>query len=302
MSIDVQINDFKMSQFDQLVVLFGSYFQPGDKLLTANYTDWLYAKNPFGRARIVTAVESDRWVGFMALIPVALVRRDAQLITYYVVNVLVHPEYQGKHIFNRMITAAKELVTSENAVLMGHPNDMALIMWKRARMHFQDTLMPCLLIPRLRARGVRAHELGDLTQLQSVLSILHAQAQQAERWNLLVTEEYLRWRYLEHPANIYRIQLIEVSSVPVGIQISRKMRPCISLLLDQFMLDRYAADGLACLPWFTVSFRSKSSMQEFSGSVWPLPVKKQMPFFFTYYQKPCTVGDVMNLGLSASDF
>lgn len=302
MTIEVQIHDFNTSQFDQLTALFGSYFQPDDKLLTKSYTDWLYARNPFGPARMVASVEADRWIGFMALIPVHLVRRNARLVAYYVVNVLVHPAYQGKHIFGRMITAAKKLVTDENAVLMGHPNDMALISWRRARMHFHDVLKPSLVVPSLRAKGVRAHAVDDLKQLQIVLPALTAQALEAERWQLAMSEEYVNWRYLGHPTNTYRIQLVEVNAVPAGFLVSRKVRPGINLLVDQFMLERYAADALGCLPWFTISFRPQSSMREFSRSLWPLPVKKQIPFFCTHYQQPFTAGDVMNLGLSASDF
>lgn len=302
MSIEIQIHDFNMSQFDQLAALFGSYFQPDDKLLTKSYTDWLYGKNPFGPARMVAAVEADRWIGFMALIPVHLVRRDERLVAYYVVNVLVHPAHQGRHIFGRLITAAKKLVTDENAVLMGHPNDLALKSWQRARMHFHDVLRPSLGIPSLRARGLRAHDVDDLKQMRTVLPALTTQTAEASRWSLAVTGEYVNWRYLGHPTNTYRIQLVEVNAEPVGFLVTKKVRPGINLLVDQFMLQRYAADALGCLPWFTLSFRPKSSMREFSRSLWPLPVKKQIPFFCTYYQQPFTAGDVMNLGLSASDF
>lgn len=302
MSIDVQISDFSMDQFDQLKTLFGSYFQSDDKLLTASYIDWLYAKNPYGLARIVTAVEENRWVGFMALIPVNLVRRDSQIVAYYVVNVLVHPEYQGKHIFSRMINVAKEYVTSVNSVLMGHPNNLALIMWKRARMHFHQSLRPYLIIPRLGTRRTTVRDMDDLSQLPSVLQALNVQALQDASWSLAVTEEYLRWRYMDHPANNYRIQQIEVDNIVVGIQISRKVRLGINLLLDQFILDRYATDGLACLPWLTVSFRPELLVHKSSASFCSLPVKKQIPFFFTHFQQPCAAPEVMKLGLSASDF
>lgn len=302
MSIEVQITDFNMNQFDQLVTLFGSYFQSDDKLLTRSYTEWLYAKNPFGLARMVVAVDGERWIGFMALIPVHLVRSDAQLVAYYVVNVLVHPQYHGKKIFGRMIFAAKELVTFENAALMGHPNDMALKSWQRADMHFHDALKPSLVVPKLRAKGVCAHDVYDVNQLQKVVQALTVQASAAERWCLALTEEYISWRFMEHPTNTYRIQLVEFNTEPVGLLVSRRMRPGISLLVDQFMIDRYAASTLGCVPWLAVSFRPKSSMREFSRSLWPLPLKKKIPFFCTHYPQPFTAQDVMNLGLSASDF
>ncbi|MDR3453488.1 MAG: GNAT family N-acetyltransferase [Rhodoferax sp.] len=302
MSIEVSIDDFDMSQFDQLAALFGSYFPPDDKLLSKVYVEWLYAKNPYGLARMVKAVEGDQWIGFMAMIPVHLVRCDARLVAYYVVNVLVHPRHHGKNIFGRMITSAKDLVTAEHAVLMGHPNDMALKSWQRAGMHFHNSLKPCLVVPTLRAKGVRTSNVDDVKQLQPMLPTLNAQTLRAERWSLSVTEEYINWRYLGHPTNAYRIQLLEVEGASAGFLVSRKVRPGISLLVDQFVLDRYAVDGLRQLPWCTVSFRPESSMREFSKSLWPLPLKKQIPFFATHYQQPFTALDVSNLGLSASDF
>ena len=302
MSIEVSINNFDMSQFDHLAALFGSYFEPNDKLLTRDYTEWLYARNPFGPAKMVKAVQGDRWIGIMAMIPVQLVRHDARLVAYYVVNVLVHPQYQGKHIFGRLITAAKELVKVENAVLMGHPNDMALKQWQRSRMNFHEALKPSLVVPKLFSKGANARDVQDAKQLDSVLPALQAQAQQADRWNIAVTHEYINWRYLERPANTYRLQLIEVDGVPAGFVVSKKVRIGISLLVDQFMLDQHVSDGLSRLPWFTVSFKPESSTRELSKSLWLLPFKKQIPFFFTHYQQSFSIRDVMNLGLSASDF
>jgi GNAT superfamily N-acetyltransferase len=302
--IEVSIEDFNINQFDKLVALFGSYFAPDDKLLTKSYTEWLYAKNPFGLARMVKAVDvdSDRWVGFMALIPVHLIKRDASLVAYYVVNVLVHPEYHGKHIFGRLITAAKILVENEIAALMGHPNNMAMKSWQRARMHFHEPLRPNLVVPKLPAKGVRVYPLVNIEQLQPVLPALSKQALLAERWCIAVTAEYISWRYMKHPTNKYLIQLIEVNGVQAGFLVSKKVRPAIRLLVDQFMLDEHSASSFSKLPWLTVTFKTVVSAREYTEILWSLPFKKQLPFFFTHYQQPAIARDVMNLGLSASDF
>lgn len=302
MNLEVSIENYADDQLEPLFKLFGSYFQPGDRLLTAAYTRWLYSENPFGLARMVKVTEGDRWVGFMAMIPVELARRGERLRAYYVVNVLVHPEFLGKHLFGRMITAAKKLVSDESAVIMGHPNEMALKSWQRARMHFHDVLKPVLAVPKLLSRGFRACDVNDIKQLQTALPLLAAEAAKAQRWSLAVTSDYVSWRFLCHPTNAYRVQLLEYNGASAGILISKKVRPGINLLVDQFTLERHAVKALAYLPWFTISFRPNAYMREFSGSLWPLPVKKQIPFFCTYYQQPFNSDDVMNLGLSASDF
>ncbi len=302
MSLELSIEKYTDEQLESLIELFRSYFKPGDRLLTASYTRWLYAENPFGLARMVKVTEEKRWVAFMAMIPVELIRRGERLTAYYVVNVLVHPEFLGKHLFGRMITAAKKLVTDENAVLMGHPNELALKSWERGRMHFHDNLKPDLVVPRLGVRGMRACVVSDIEQLRVVMSLLSAEAEKAKRWCLAVSSDYISWRFLSHPTYDYRVQFMEHKEVPAGFLITRKLWPGINLLVDQFILERYTNDALACLPWFTIAFKPLSVMHERSGSLWPLPAKKQIPFFCTYFQQPFTASDVMNLGLSASDF
>ena len=302
MSLEISIEEFDINQFGQLSELFGSYFKPGDKLLDRAYTQWLYGQNPFGSARMVIAAEAGRWVGSMAMVPAHLVKQGEQVVAYYVVNVLVHPEFHGKHVFGRLITAAKEQVKTENAVLMGHPNDMAIKSWQRAKMHFVEPLKAGLAVPRLRPRGVEVVEVTHIDQLLPVWPALKAQALEADHWGLAATGEYIAWRYLAHPANQYRIQRVDVAGTSAGFMVTKKVRPGVSLLVDQFLVDRHARAALACLPWLTVSFRPQAVLRELSGAIWTLPIKKQLPFFFTKFQQPVGAADVMYLGLSTSDF
>jgi GNAT superfamily N-acetyltransferase len=302
MSLEISICEFNANQFDRLAELFSSYFKSGNKLLDCTYITWLYGQNPFGPARMVIASEADRWVGFMAMVPTNFVKQGEQLLAYYVVNVLVHPEFHGKHVFGRMITAAKEHVKTKNAVLMGHPNDLAIKSWQRAKMHFVEQLKAGISAPRLRPRGVGVVEVTCIDQLLPVWPVLKARALESDHWCLAASGEYINWRYLTHPVNNYRIQMVEVAGTPVGFMVTKKVRPGISLLLDQFLVDRHTRAALACLPWLTVSFKPQSVLSELSGVIWSLPIKKQIPFFFTKYDQPVVASEVLYQGLSASDF
>lgn len=302
MTIEVSIDNFSPTHFNHMAELFCSYFDSSDKLLTVGYLEWLYCKNPFGLAKMVRAVEGDHWVGFMAMIPVQLVMHSSSPLAYYVVNVLVHPQYQGRHIFARLIAAAKELVKMENAVLIGHPNDMALKQWQRSRMHFHEPLRPSLVVPKPFSKRVNASDIRDAKQLSSVLPALQAQAKRANRLGVAITQTYINWRYFECPTNNYRLQLIRVDGVSVGFIATKKVRFGVGLLIDQFMLDEHLSSGLGRLPWFTVSFRAESLTRELSKSLLPLPFKKRIPFFLTCYHQPFSDYDVMNIGLSVSDF
>jgi GNAT superfamily N-acetyltransferase len=302
MSLDISIEEFDIGHCAHLSELFGSYFKPDDKLLDSAYTNWLYGQNPFGLSRMVIASDAGRWVGFMAMVPVYLVKQGAQVMAYYVVNVLVHPDFHGKHVFSRMITAAKELAQKQNAVLMGHPNDMAIKFWQRSKMHFAEPLKAGLVIPRLRPRGAKVVEVKRIDQLLSVWPALKAQIYDADHWCLAATGDYVAWRYLAHPVNQYRIQRVDIAGSSVGFMVTKKVRPGVSLLVDQFVVESHSSAALACAPWLTLSFRPQAVLRELFGAIWALPIKKQVPFFFTKFDQPANASDAMYFGLSASDF
>lgn len=302
MNLDVSIEDYGDHQLPSLFELFSSYFKPDDRLLTAAYTQWLYADNPFGLARMVKVTEGRRWVGFMALIPVQLTRQGESLRAFFVVNVLVHPAFHGKHLFGRMITAAQKLAEAEGAALMGHPNDMALKSWQRARMHFHEALRPSLAWPRLWARGMSAHRVRKAGQLQEIAGVLTSVATQSASWRVAATPAYLDWRYLQQPSNTYSLQILTAQAAPAGVQVTKRVRPGVWLLMDQFVSAEHAQFATSLLPPLTLCFWPDSITHEMSGSVWALPWKKRIPVFFTRSLAPEAPTGVARLGLSASDF
>lgn len=302
MNFELLIDDFNVNQFERVFELFSSYFDVSDKLLSVGYLEWLYLTNPYGHAKVVRVLDGDRWIGFMAMIPIELAKRESRLLAYYVVNVLVHPDYHGKNIFGKMIAAAKEFVRHEGSALMGHPNDMALKSWKRAEMHFHESLSPYLVVPRILSGGASVKVVTHVDDLRSVVSELDAQLISAETWNVAITADYINWRYLANPVNSYLVQLLDVNGASVGFSVSKKVRSGVSLLVDRFMLESHVEDGFSKLPWLTVYFRSKMLKRELIGGFLPVPVRKKIPFFLTCYEKPFLNFDVVKIGLSASDF
>ncbi|MBU0791820.1 MAG: hypothetical protein KKC55_15320, partial [Gammaproteobacteria bacterium] len=186
----------------------------------------------------------------MALIPATLVKRDASMCAYYAVNVLVHPSHHGKNIFGRMIAAAKELVVREGSALMGHPNEMALKSWQRAEMHFHTPLMPSLVAPSP-SFGMRSSRVDHPGQLGACCASLKAQAEDSSKWQLDVSSDYIAWRYLNHPVNIYSVRRVDVGKNPVGLVIVRRMKVGIHLLLDYFAIKGHETKVLSAYPVFS---------------------------------------------------
>jgi GNAT superfamily N-acetyltransferase len=300
--MQVSIEPFDMKLFPKLRELFACYFPADDRLLTERYTQWLYADNPHGPAQAVIAQEDGRWIGFMAMIPVQLIRRGASLKGYYVVNVLVHPEHQGRFIFGKLIAQAKELIRLEGAVLMGHPNDLALKAWQRAKMQFHTPLQPFMLkagswFSKLGAQDVKAAQ-----QAEPFLSHWHLPENQSNTWNVHLTVDYLNWRYLTHPTNTYRIRLVGDPGGHKGLFITKKIKGPVHLLVDLFALEASRRDVTKNLPMLTLSMRPQTTGAAGQDAWWALPLKKRIPFFSTSLQQQQFAQDWSGLLLSASDF
>lgn len=302
MSQDVTITPYAEEQLLPLFELFSSYFSTDDRLLTPAYSRWLYAGNPFGLARMVRVEEGGRWVAFMGMIPVELANRDERLRSWYVVNVLVHPQFHGKHLFGRMIKSAMALVDAEGSALMGHPNDMALKSWKRAQMHFHEPLRPGLAWPVCWLDGLKARRVEVSAPLKVLASMLTGIVAQSDGLRVAVTPEYLDWRYLRHPANAYVMQLLQHGGEAVGVQVSKRLKPGTHLLIDQFVLPEHRAAATRHLPRLTLCFWPESVFVGRQGMAIPLPLKKRIPVFLTHTGQPVDGPGVTEIGLSASDF
>jgi GNAT superfamily N-acetyltransferase len=305
MSINCSTSTFDISQFTSLLNLFSEDFPPHDKVLSRSYSEWLYLNNPFGPAKIVTAKEDEdgRWLGFMAMVPVRLTRRGEVRTGYFVVNVLVQRKQRGKNIFGMMIEKAMEHVKTERAIIMGHPNLMAYGAWERAAMHFQPTLKSYFVIPipKFAQWNTSVLEVRKLNGLGQFIKMFNEQRRQSQELQVILSEDYLEWRYLRHPTNHYRLRAVSIKQDPVGFTVSRKVHANLNMLIDRFTLNGYMEASLSTAPLFTVALLPEALTQG-CRRLWAVPTRKMLRFFCTDYEKPIGGSEVMRLGLSASDF
>ena len=298
----VPVSDYRKENFGKLVELFSCHFQAGDKLLSQEYTEWLYLRNPHGTAKIVVVDDDGRWTGFMAMIPIRLISDGEQVVCYYVVNVLVHPEHQGKFLFGKMVAEAKRYIAVGNSVICGHPNALAIKTWRRSKMSFMPELRPYIFLPWLNRGGYTAHEVRSGSQLNELTAISTPYANQENSVSQLVDRDYVQWRFFDHPHIQYRIQLLRHMGQPVGLVISRHIKLQISLLIDIFVPSVHLRAGIRVLPVGTVAFMSESSDGLPPCTALAFPGKKRIPFFFSYEGGPDFTGKRVSIGLSASDF
>lgn len=300
MTFALAIEEFDFSQFRAMTQLLLTEFTANDRLLSPAYTQWLYEANPCGRAKVVIARDGTKWIGFMALIPVSLIRRYEVLTAYYVVNVLVDSAYRGRSIFAQMIEVAHNYVRRKGAILMGHPNAAAVGAWRRAKMHFQFPLTARIVPPRLTLKNVRTNVLvgGDLSAL---VDLNNADVRARGDLCVSLTEDYVNWRFIQHPTNTYLMRSVIIDDEPAGFWVVRKLRTGLHLLVELFVVKRHAAAAIASCPILTLACTTE--YHESAGyALWRSPIKKELAFFCTDDQTAIEPQEAARLGLAASDF
>jgi GNAT superfamily N-acetyltransferase len=300
-TLQLEVCKFDESFLSEHQALFASYFPSDHQLLDPAYLRWLYIGNPGGQARTVIAREGGESIGFMALIPVALERVGEELQAYFVVNVLVHPAHQGKHVFGKMIQAARGFVNGEGAALMGHPNALALPQWRRSKMHFHGELQPMLVRPApgnfLPHRQVRHLQAG--WELWKELASRRSKSMQ---WQVKVSSDLLSWRFLSHPRKKYALYASGPSTNPVALHATTRVKHLARLLLDSYVaVAGTERQALSALPWPTIAMRPQRELEATAGFI-KLPIDKRIPFFLTRNEHALRSDELVSVGLTATDF
>jgi GNAT superfamily N-acetyltransferase len=301
--VELQLDAYEPGMLPAHHQLFGSYFAAQDKLLQEPYLQWLYGDNPHGPALMVRCVEDATWIAFMAMIPVRLARNGQTQLAYYVVNVLVHPEHQGRHLFGRLITEAVKYCRGTGAWLMGHPNAMALPSWRRARMQFRASLDLRPVWPGMPWRWGRSIRLGSRAELQSHLGTGHVPEgwlAGSSIWKPVCDADYLAWRFLEHPIQHYQIRWVQGRQTLLCV--TRCMKPGLHLLIEAWSPSGDLRGLGLGTPLFTLAALSRQAQQASGGSVPDIRLRKTLPFFCTTSSTQVGDDELSALCLAASDF
>ena len=87
--------------------------------------EWLYNKNPNGTADIFGAIdeESGNVVGTYAFIPMKMVINDRIAKVAQAIDGMVHPDFRGKRVFNKLVAEVFPKVSGKYDYLIGFPNN-----------------------------------------------------------------------------------------------------------------------------------------------------------------------------------
>lgn len=90
--------------------------------------EWLYKKNPSGRADIFIArdQETNTVIASYTVIPMRIWFEDREMLIGQAIDGMVHPDYRKKQVFNRIIKKALTHLKNRYELLIGFPNNMSV--------------------------------------------------------------------------------------------------------------------------------------------------------------------------------
>lgn len=99
--MDITLTPSSVNHLEKYIELYRNCF-PDALHLGSDYLSWLYYKNPIGQAIGADAWHGDNIVGQVIAIPGKYSLHSENIQGLLAVNVVVHPEFQGRHLFKKL--------------------------------------------------------------------------------------------------------------------------------------------------------------------------------------------------------
>lgn len=290
------------SNIEKLIALNKSYYKAGHQLLSADYLKWLYLDNPAGKARLIlakpTAGGEDKVLGMLALIPISLRISNKDVLGYYCVNVLSHPDHRTKNIFVKLVREAKGSLSEEGTVLIGHPNSNAIPGWKRHKMNFLDALKPYALIPLSFGNMFRQ----KISNPQKLAGFSFDEINWSEEEGLILVKnssEFIKWRYFDCPSKQYAAFLEIENGIVKGIAVTTTYAKVFRLLVHYSQLKGHSLPLPFARPLLLMA--QSAGGNEVGVLKLKLPMDKEIVNFISSWGSDEKM-DARKLSLACSDF
>jgi GNAT superfamily N-acetyltransferase len=242
-----------------LNALYNSYYRTNRPLDEAH---WLYARNPYGVAVLEAAFDGrGQLVGMRPSVPFKVWWRGEERMAYEFADALVHPGYQRRGIFTRLLTRTCEWAEREGHLLFSLPNERSLAAYRRIptlrivgdsctlakplswvryfRHHWNRRKRP----PESRAAagGRKLHPISEgdvclvpVDRFQCDFAEVHRELRRRGISFTMRTPEFLQWRYFGSPVRKYRVALVKESGQVRGYLVMR-MVSRIAHIADLFL-------------------------------------------------------------------
>jgi hypothetical protein len=230
--MDLKINVFNSSPpISKLVELAKSYYDTGE-IISEEYLDWQYNKNPFGMPYYSLAFDKDMIVGQYIVIPMKYRLSGSVINGSLSLNTLTHPNYQGKGLFIKMAKKTYDLCKDKNVLFtVGFPNPLSFGGFVK-KLDFENlgycNIKICVLRPlkvlfnqfkkkkdkhggdikiNLKIKSQKSIDISNLNNSDSSLytEFWNSISSQSNLYTIDKTWEYINWRYFEIPNRKYYV-------------------------------------------------------------------------------------------------
>jgi GNAT superfamily N-acetyltransferase len=221
--------------------------------------DWLYRKNPYGEGVVFGAFDPlGRLVGVRPTTAWRFVRNGQERLAYQFTDALVAPEHRGQGIFGRLVLDMCAMAAERDVSLFSFPNSNSLPIY--LRLGALDRIVRCRAMVKILAwwKYLQYRRGRDITSVPTVaratlspicdgdLSLLpidrfsshfddiHGDLGRVVANFTLRRQDFLNWRYFEHPTWRYQVALVRRGDETHGYVVVRMMRQ-VAHVIDVFI-------------------------------------------------------------------
>jgi GNAT superfamily N-acetyltransferase len=228
--------------------------------------DWKYRSNPYGEALILGAFDAqDRLVGVRPTVAWRFSWAGQERHAYQFTDALVAPEHRGNGIFSRLVRDLCALAAERDVSLFSFgPNSNSLPIYSRlgllgrvARCRVQVKVLAWRKYIRYKlGHGISpapsrhsddepavTHgeaSLLPIGRFQSDFEEVHAELGRILASFTLRRQDFLNWRFFEHPTRRYRVAIVQLRGQPQGYVAVRMMHH-VAHVMDVFLRPTPAA-------------------------------------------------------------
>ncbi|TFJ93051.1 GNAT family N-acetyltransferase [Lentibacillus salicampi] len=221
MEKDLIIREYKEEDKHQILDLLNRNFKGQQHLniqRDLTWWNWKYKNNIFGNPVINVAEYRNRIIACRPFWPWKLINRDKELKCYQPVDAVVDKEFRGKGIFSKL--TSKTLFDNEKNtdLIFNFSNDQSIRANVRLGWTFIGKLQWYVKVnkPVIALKMIRNNISFVSLKLEDEDRVNHTKINQVKsvaglsgRFETTKEEDFLSWRYMEHPQIYYGMDLIE---------------------------------------------------------------------------------------------
>lgn len=240
----LKIRNFSDGDEVQIQKLFFETYQTE---LKSELWQWRFFGNPFGVSNIKLAFDENTLVGHYAVSPVEAIISNKKIVLAHSLTTMIHPEYQGRGLFSKMASELYENIKNDDYfAVWGFPNNNSYYGFVK-----NLNWSPIVDIPILSCKKAGQFTSQRLEIQKGFRGIVFEDYVDTTYNQLLKSDKYINWRYINHPVNNYEcLQLKDKHSVVKGFVIFKIYNNCVDLVEVITKNDEFLFDILESIKWY----------------------------------------------------